>query len=122
MVRAGGYEEAAELINAHEYGNGTAIFTRDGDAARDFADQIEVGMVGINVPIPVPMAFHSFGGWKRSLFGDHSHLRPGRRALLHPAQDHHRALADRHPRRRRVQFPELEVAAFAFSAKATPRW
>ena len=59
------------LINAHEYGNGTAIFTRDGDAARAFAHEIEVGMVGINVPIPVPMAFHSFGGWKASLFGDH---------------------------------------------------
>ena len=59
-------------INSHEYGNGTAIFTRDGDAARDFADAIEVGMVGINVPIPVPVAYHSFGGWKRSLFGDHS--------------------------------------------------
>ncbi len=54
-----------------EFGNGTAIFTRDGDAAREFAHQIQVGMVGINVPIPVPMAFHSFGGWKSSLFGDH---------------------------------------------------
>ena len=62
----------SKLINDHEYGNGTAIFTRDGDAARAFADQIEVGMVGINVPIPVPVAYHSFGGWKRSLFGDHS--------------------------------------------------
>ena len=72
MVRARDYDHAAKLINAHEYGNGTAIFTRDGDAARAFADQIEVGMVGINVPIPVPVAYHSFGGWKRSLFGDHS--------------------------------------------------
>jgi malonate-semialdehyde dehydrogenase (acetylating)/methylmalonate-semialdehyde dehydrogenase len=60
------------MINDHEYGNGTAIFTRDGDAARAFADSIEVGMVGVNVPIPVPVAYHSFGGWKRSLFGDHS--------------------------------------------------
>ena len=59
------------LINDHEYGNGVAIFTRDGDAARDFANAIQIGMVGVNVPIPVPMAFHSFGGWKRSLFGDH---------------------------------------------------
>ncbi|SOH92746.1 malonate-semialdehyde dehydrogenase (acetylating) / methylmalonate-semialdehyde dehydrogenase [Monaibacterium marinum] len=66
------YESAVDLINDHEYGNGTAIFTRDGDAARDFADRIEVGMVGINVPIPVPVAYHSFGGWKRSSFGDHS--------------------------------------------------
>ncbi|MBA5778819.1 CoA-acylating methylmalonate-semialdehyde dehydrogenase [Stappia sp. F7233] len=72
VVRAGNYDEALDLINAHEYGNGTAIFTRDGDAARAFADRIEVGMVGINVPIPVPVAYFSFGGWKRSLFGDHS--------------------------------------------------
>ena len=60
------------MINKHEYGNGTAIFTRDGDAARSFTDGIQVGMVGVNVPIPVPVAYHSFGGWKRSLFGDHS--------------------------------------------------
>jgi malonate-semialdehyde dehydrogenase (acetylating) / methylmalonate-semialdehyde dehydrogenase len=72
IVRATRYEDAAELVNSHEYGNGTAIFTRDGDTARAFADRIEVGMVGINVPIPVPVAYHSFGGWKRSLFGDHS--------------------------------------------------
>jgi malonate-semialdehyde dehydrogenase (acetylating)/methylmalonate-semialdehyde dehydrogenase len=72
VVRAPSYDYAVDLINRHEYGNGTAIFTRDGDAARDFADKIEVGMVGINVPIPVPVAYHSFGGWKRSLFGDHS--------------------------------------------------
>jgi malonate-semialdehyde dehydrogenase (acetylating)/methylmalonate-semialdehyde dehydrogenase len=71
VVRADSYEQAATMINEHEYGNGTAIFTRDGDAAREFAHQIQVGMVGINVPIPVPMAFHSFGGWKSSLFGDH---------------------------------------------------
>ena len=72
VVRAQSYDQAVDLINGHEYGNGTAIFTRDGDAAREFADKIEVGMVGINVPIPVPVAYHSFGGWKRSLFGDHS--------------------------------------------------
>ncbi|AMB46678.1 CoA-acylating methylmalonate-semialdehyde dehydrogenase [Methylobacterium sp. AMS5] len=71
VTRAPDYATAARLINAHEFGNGTAIFTRDGDAAREFAHAIEVGMVGINVPIPVPMAFHSFGGWKASLFGDH---------------------------------------------------
>ena len=71
VTRAPDYATAAQLINAHEFGNGTAIFTRDGDAAREFAHAIEVGMVGINVPIPVPMAFHSFGGWKASLFGDH---------------------------------------------------
>jgi malonate-semialdehyde dehydrogenase (acetylating)/methylmalonate-semialdehyde dehydrogenase len=59
------------LVNDHEFGNGTAFFTRDGGAARQFASKINIGMVGINVPIPVPMAFYSFGGWKRSLFGDH---------------------------------------------------
>jgi malonate-semialdehyde dehydrogenase (acetylating)/methylmalonate-semialdehyde dehydrogenase len=59
------------LVNEHEFGNGTSIFTRDGDAARAFATAVQVGMVGVNIPIPVPMAFHSFGGWKRSLFGDH---------------------------------------------------
>ncbi len=72
VVRATTYDHAVKLINNHEFGNGTAIFTRDGDAARSFADRIEVGMVGINVPIPVPVAYHSFGGWKRSLFGDHA--------------------------------------------------
>ena len=69
VVRVNSYAEAVALINAHEYGNGTAIFTRDGDTARQFCEEIQVGMVGVNVPIPVPMAFHSFGGWKRSLFG-----------------------------------------------------
>ena len=72
MTRVDSFDQAVKLINDHEYGNGTAIFTRDGDTARDFAAGIEVGMVGINVPIPVPLAFHSFGGWKRSLFGDMS--------------------------------------------------
>jgi malonate-semialdehyde dehydrogenase (acetylating)/methylmalonate-semialdehyde dehydrogenase len=72
VVRTSSFDDAVDLIHGHEYGNGTAIFTRDGDAARAFADKIEVGMVGINVPIPVPVAYHSFGGWKRSLFGDHS--------------------------------------------------
>ncbi len=72
VVRTETFSEAVDLIHGHEYANGTAIFTRDGDAARDFADRIEVGMVGINVPIPVPVAYHSFGGWKRSLFGDHA--------------------------------------------------
>jgi len=72
VLRAGSYEEAVALINDHEYGNGTALFTRDGDCARDFTHRVQIGMVGVNVPIPVPMAFHSFGGWKRSLFGDHA--------------------------------------------------
>jgi malonate-semialdehyde dehydrogenase (acetylating)/methylmalonate-semialdehyde dehydrogenase len=72
IVRANNFETALQLINDHEFGNGTSIFTRDGDTARDFARRVQAGMVGINVPIPVPMAFHSFGGWKRSLFGDHA--------------------------------------------------
>ena len=71
IVRAPDFDAALSLVNEHEYGNGAAIFTRDGDAARTFSTQVKVGMVGVNVPIPVPMAFHSFGGWKRSLFGDH---------------------------------------------------
>jgi len=71
VVRVPDYRVAVELVNRHEFGNGAAVFTRDGDAARTFAHEIQVGMVGVNVPIPVPMAFHSFGGWKASLFGDH---------------------------------------------------
>jgi malonate-semialdehyde dehydrogenase (acetylating) / methylmalonate-semialdehyde dehydrogenase len=70
VVRAKTYEEGLGLANSHEYGNGVAIFTRDGDAARDFASKVQVGMVGINVPIPVPLAYYTFGGWKRSGFGD----------------------------------------------------
>lgn len=70
VIRVNTMQEAMQLINAHEYGNGTCIYTRDGEAARYFSDNIQVGMVGINVPLPVPVASHSFGGWKRSLFGD----------------------------------------------------
>ncbi len=69
VLRAGDFESAMRLVNEHEFGNGTAIFTRDGGVAREFSSHVQCGMVGINVPIPVPMAFHSFGGWKRSLFG-----------------------------------------------------
>lgn len=76
VVRVNTMQEAMDLINAHEYGNGTCIFTRDGEAARYFSDNIQVGMVGINVPLPVPVAYHSFGGWKRSLFGDLSAYGP----------------------------------------------
>jgi malonate-semialdehyde dehydrogenase (acetylating)/methylmalonate-semialdehyde dehydrogenase len=72
IVRADSLAEAIRLPSAHQYGNGVAIFTRDGSAARAFADTVEVGMVGINIPIPVPVAYHSFGGWKRSGFGDHN--------------------------------------------------
>jgi malonate-semialdehyde dehydrogenase (acetylating) / methylmalonate-semialdehyde dehydrogenase len=71
IVRAANFEQALQLVNDHEFGNGCAVFTRDGDVAREFASRVQIGMVGINVPIPVPMAFHSFGGWKASMFGDH---------------------------------------------------
>jgi malonate-semialdehyde dehydrogenase (acetylating)/methylmalonate-semialdehyde dehydrogenase len=70
VLRCATYEEALRLASDHEYGNGVAIFTRDGDVARDFASRVQVGMIGINVPIPTPLAYHSFGGWKRSVFGD----------------------------------------------------
>jgi malonate-semialdehyde dehydrogenase (acetylating)/methylmalonate-semialdehyde dehydrogenase len=72
IVRANSFDEAVELPSAHQYGNGVAIFTRNGHAAREFAARVNVGMVGINVPIPVPVSYHSFGGWKRSGFGDHN--------------------------------------------------
>jgi len=71
VVRSESFEDALAIVNAHEFGNGTSLFTRDGDTAQAFLSRVQAGMVGVNVPIPVPMAFHSFGGWKRSLFGDH---------------------------------------------------
>jgi malonate-semialdehyde dehydrogenase (acetylating)/methylmalonate-semialdehyde dehydrogenase len=78
VVRADSYEEALKLVNENRYANGVAIFTNDGGAARRFQNEVQVGMVGINVPIPVPMAYYSFGGWKQSLFGDsHVHGREG---------------------------------------------
>jgi malonate-semialdehyde dehydrogenase (acetylating) / methylmalonate-semialdehyde dehydrogenase len=74
VVRVNSYEEGVKLINDNPYGNGTAIFTNDGGAARQFQNEVKVGMIGINVPVPVPMAYYSFGGWKNSLFGDtHAH-------------------------------------------------
>jgi malonate-semialdehyde dehydrogenase (acetylating)/methylmalonate-semialdehyde dehydrogenase len=72
IIRASDFNTALTLVNEHEFGNGATIFTRDGDTARAFAHGVIAGMVGVNVPIPVPIAFHSFGGWKRSLFGDHA--------------------------------------------------
>src|SRR5699024_1185299 len=80
VVRVDTYDQALELVSANPYGNGTAIFTNDGGAARRFENEVEVGMIGINVPIPVPMAYYSFGGWKNSLFGDtHAHGTEGGR-------------------------------------------
>lgn len=105
VVRVASLEEAMELINAHEYGNGTCIFTRDGEAARLFCDEIEVGMVGVNVPLPVPVAYHSFGGWKRSLFGDlHAYGPDGVRFYTR-----RKAITQRWPKRQ-----THEAAQFAF--------
>ena len=111
VVRRRHYDDAVDLINGHEYGNGTAIFTRDGDAARDFADKIEVGMVGINVPIPVPVAYHSFGGWKRSLFGDHSIYGPEGVHFYTRLKTVTDALAGRHQGGRGIHLPEHELRA-----------
>ncbi|HCI4632016.1 TPA: aldehyde dehydrogenase family protein, partial [Klebsiella quasipneumoniae subsp. similipneumoniae] len=69
IVRAADYDSALELVNSHEFGNGSAVFTSNGHTAREFVHDVQAGMVGVNVPVPVPMAFHSFGGWKRSVFG-----------------------------------------------------
>ena len=72
IVRAENYKEAINLVNNHAFGNGTSIYTSDGEISRHFTTNCKIGMVGVNVPIPVPMAFHSFGGWKQSIFGDHA--------------------------------------------------
>ncbi|MED5493414.1 MAG: CoA-acylating methylmalonate-semialdehyde dehydrogenase [Pseudomonadota bacterium] len=105
VVRVNSLEEAMQLINDHEYGNGTCIFTRDGESARLFCDEIEVGMVGVNVPLPVPVAYHSFGGWKRSLFGDlHAYGPDGVRFYTR-----RKAITQRWPKR-----ASHEAAQFAF--------
>ena len=105
VVRVNSLEQAMQLINDHEYGNGTCIFTRDGESARLFCDEIEVGMVGVNVPLPVPVAYHSFGGWKRSLFGDlHAYGPDGVRFYTR-----RKAITQRWPKRE-----SHEAAQFAF--------
>ncbi|MCO6055572.1 CoA-acylating methylmalonate-semialdehyde dehydrogenase [Pseudomonas sp. MOB-449] len=105
IVRVGSLEDAMQLINDHEYGNGTCIFTRDGESARLFCDEIEVGMVGVNVPLPVPVSYHSFGGWKRSLFGDlHAYGPDGVRFYTRK-----KAITQRWPKR-----ASHEAAQFAF--------
>ena len=109
VVRAKDYDEAVRLPSDHEYGNGVAIFTRDGDTARDFANRVQVGMVGVNFAIPVPLAYHTFGGWKRSGFGDLNQHGPDFDPLLHQDQDGDLALAVRHQGRRRVRHPDDEV-------------
>ncbi len=109
IVRVDSLEAAMQLINDHEYGNGTCIFTRDGEAARLFCDEIEVGMVGVNVPLPVPVAYHSFGGWKRSLFGDlHAYGPDGVRFYTR-----RKSITQRWPQRK-----SHEAAQFAFPSNS----
>ena len=109
VVRVNSLEEAIQLINDHEYGNGTCIFTRDGESARLFCDEIEVGMVGVNVPLPVPVSYHSFGGWKRSLFGDlHAYGPDGVRFYTRK-----KAITQRWPKR-----TSHEAAQFAFPSNS----
>jgi malonate-semialdehyde dehydrogenase (acetylating)/methylmalonate-semialdehyde dehydrogenase len=116
-VRAKDFAEAVQLVNDHEYGNGVACFTSDGGVAREFARRVQVGMIGINVPIPVPMAWHGFGGWKRSLFGDmHAYGEEG--ALLHQAKERDATLAGQHRQGRRVRDADFEVSAQHPSAGA----
>ena len=128
VVRAKDYEEAVRLPSEHEYGNGVAIFTRDGDTARDFTNRVQVGMVGVNFAIPVPLAYYTFGGWKRSGFGDLNQHGPDVDPVLHQDQDRDRALAVRHQGRRRIRHsddamrrvslqPDKEVSARARLAR-----
>jgi hypothetical protein len=103
------YDEALHLINGHQYGNGTAIFTNDGGAARRFELEVDVPMIGINVPIPVPAGYLSFGGTRGSAFGDLQDARRRRHPLLHPPEDGHRPLA-----RARQTVPEATSSAWRF--------
>ena len=95
IARARDFDEALALPSTHQYGNGVAIFTRDGDAAREFASRVNVGMVGINVPIPVPLAYYSFGGWKRSAFGDANQHGPDGVRFFTQGENGDGALAER---------------------------
>ena len=97
------------LPSEHEYGNGVAIFTRDGDTARDFVNRVQVGMVGVNFPIPVPLAYHTFGGWKRSGFGDLNQHGPELDPFLYEDQDSHLAVANRDERGCGVRHSDHEV-------------
>ena len=110
VVRADTVDAAINLINSNPYGNGTAIFTSSGEAARRFQRGVNVGMIGINVPIPVPMAYYSFGGWKDSLFGAEPHPRARGRRLLHPGEGRDVALAPRRGRERlQLPLPHVEL-------------
>jgi hypothetical protein len=112
VVRRESFDDALALVNAHEYGNGAAIFTRDGDAAQSFLSCVKAGMVGVNVPIPVPIAFHSFGGWKRSLFGDHHVHGPEGVRFYYTTENGYDSLAYRDPRGCRVRNADVELGRF----------
>ena len=112
VIRVETYDEALDLINSNPYGNGTAIFTNDGGAARRFQNEVEVGMIGINVPIPVPMAYFSFGGWKNLAVRRHPRARRRGRALLHPRQGDHQPLARPQPWRNRTGLPAEPVSSY----------
>ena len=105
VMRVGTYDEALKLINDNPYGNGTAIFTRDGGVARQFQFDVEAGMVGINVPIPVPVAYYSFGGWNAVAVRRQPHLRARGHPLLHPRQGRHEPLARPRDEQRRPRIP-----------------
>ena len=109
VLRVDTYDDALALVNANPYGNGAAIFTNDGGAARRFQNEVEVGMVGINVPIPVPVAYYSFGGLEELAVRRHARVRRRRRALLHPRQGRDEPLARPEPRRRQSRLPAEHV-------------
>ena len=134
VVRAKDYEEALRLPSEHDYGNGVAIFTRDGDTARDFVNRVQVGMVGVNFAIPVPLAYHTFGGWKRSGFGDLNQHGPDSIRFYTKTKTVTVALAVRHQGRCRVRHPdddgdaaEVRHAGYAMQVRALstlgrPHW
>jgi len=110
VLRAADLAEAMALVNEHEYGNGVALYTRDGAAARDFASKAQVGMVGINVPIPTPLAYYSFGGWKAFVLRRSQPARPGCDAILHQNEDGDVALAERRQGRRKLRHADDALA------------
>ena len=120
-VRSPDFDHATKLVNDHEYGNGVAIFACDGDAAREFANRIQIGMVGVNVPIPVPIALPQLWRLEALAVRGHGGARPPRRALLHPPQNRHRTLAGRHPRRRRICDADDALSPLPFSTGLTWR-
>jgi hypothetical protein len=119
VVRADTYEEAVRLVNENPYGNGVAIYTRDGGAARQFQFEVEAGMVGVNVPIPVPVGYYSFGGVESVAVRRRAHVRPRGRAVLHEGQGRHRALARPLYQRGRPRLPADAVGRAADERAST---